>query len=198
MERKKKIMDLMEEAVANIGFLRKQETIDTINDIAELLISALRNNHRIYFCGNGGSAADCQHLAAEFVGRFQKERAGLPAVSLTTDTSILTAVGNDYGFKYIFSRQLEALAQKGDVLFLLSTSGKSDNVITAALESRRNGLKVIALTGGDGGELIKFSDLFLIAPGKNTARIQEAHIMVGHILVEITEEELNANGKSQN
>lgn len=196
MERKKKIVDLMEEAVANIGFLRKQETIDTINEIAELLIAALRNNHRIYFCGNGGSAADCQHLAAEFVGRFQKERAGLPAVSLTTDTSILTAVGNDYGFKYIFSRQLEALAQKGDVLFLLSTSGKSDNVITAALESRRNGLKVIALTGGDGGELIKFSDLSLIAPGKNTARIQEAHIMVGHILVEITEEELN--GKSQN
>ena len=196
MERKKKIMDLLEEAVANIGFLRKQETIDTIDEIAELLIAALRNNNRIYFCGNGGSAADCQHLAAEFVGRFQKERAGLPAVSLTTDTSILTAVGNDYGFKYIFSRQLEALARKGDVLFLLSTSGKSDNVITAALESRRNGLKVIALTGGDGGELIKFSDLSLIAPGKNTARIQETHIMVGHILVEIAEEELNADAES--
>jgi len=193
MERKKKIMDLLGEAVANVGFLRKQETMDTINEIAELLITALRNNNRIYFCGNGGSAADCQHLAAEFVGRFQKERAGLPAVSLTTDTSILTAVGNDYGFKYIFSRQLKALAQKGDVLFLLSTSGKSDNVITAALESRQVGLKVIALTGKDGGKLIKFSDIFLIAPGKNTARIQEAHIMVGHILIEIVEEELNAD-----
>lgn len=195
MERKKKIVDLIKEAAANIGFLRKQETIDTINKIAELLIAALRNNNRIYFCGNGGSAADCQHLAAEFVGRFQKERAGLPAVSLTTDTSILTAVGNDYGFKYIFSRQLKALARKGDVLFLLSTSGKSDNVITAALESKQAGLKVIALTGKDGGKLIKFSDIFLIAPGKNTARIQEVHIIVGHILVEIVEEELNVSVK---
>jgi D-sedoheptulose 7-phosphate isomerase len=167
-----------------------KENLSKLIEVIKLVSRAFEAGNKVFFFGNGGSAADSQHLAAEFVGRFQMERSGLPAVSLTTDTSILTSIGNDYGFGPVFSRQLEALAEKGDLLFIFSTSGKSGNVISAARKAKEMGLKTVALTGKSGGPLKRLADITLIAPGKNTARIQEAHILIGHILAEITEEAL--------
>ncbi len=148
---------------------------------------ALSSGSKIMFCGNGGSAADAQHWAAEIVGRFQKERGGMPAIALTTDTSILTAIGNDYGFDRIFARQVEALGQSGDVLVALSTSGNSANVLAAVAEAKARGMKVIGLTAQGGGKLAEESDVILAVPSKVTARAQEVHEIIGHILCEIAE-----------
>lgn len=194
MNQRLKIRKSVEESLAGLRLLLNPENLAAIDKIAEAMIAAFRGGHRVYFCGNGGSAADSQHLAAEFVGRFQMKRQGLPAISLTTDTSILTSVGNDYGFEPVFSRQLEALAVKGDLLFILSTSGKSLNVVSAARKARELGLKIIAFTGRDGGDLKRLADLLFIAPGNSTAHIQEAHILAGHILAGIVEETLFKKG----
>jgi len=148
---------------------------------------AIQTGHKILFCGNGGSAADSQHLAAEIVGRFQKERAGLPALALTTDTSILTAIGNDYGFDKIFARQVEALGAQGDVLVAFSTSGNSANVLSAVEVAKSKGMKIIGFTGQGGGKLAEVSDVLLAIPSKTTARAQEVHGIIGHILCEIVE-----------
>ncbi|MEN6414731.1 MAG: D-sedoheptulose 7-phosphate isomerase [Veillonellales bacterium] len=160
-----------------------------IEKFAQICQAALKNGRTIYFCGNGGSAADCQHLAAEFVGRFVKERHGLPAVALTTDTSILTAVGNDYGFDQVFARQVDALVRQGDVVVGISTSGNSANVVRAMDKARLQGAKTIGLTGQQGGKLAKCCDLCLQVPSQVTARIQEAHILIGHIVCELIDEE---------
>lgn len=149
---------------------------------------ALASGHKILFCGNGGSAADSQHWAAEIVGRFQKERAGLPAIALTTDTSILTAIGNDYGFERIFARQVEALGQTGDVLVAISTSGNSANVLAAVEVAKARGMKIVGFTAQGGGKLAEESDVILAIPSKITARAQEIHEIIGHILCEIVEE----------
>lgn len=152
--------------------------------------TALEKGRKILICGNGGSAADSQHMAAEFVGRFVKERQSLPALALTVDTSLLTAVGNDYGFDCVFSRQVEGLGQEGDVLIAISTSGNSANVVRAVKTAKEKGIYVIALTGENGGILAKESDLCLAVPSQVTARIQEMHIMIIHMICEIAEADI--------
>lgn len=152
--------------------------------------TALEKGRKILICGNGGSAADSQHMAAEFVGRFVKERQSLPALALTVDTSLLTAVGNDYGFDCVFSRQVEGLGQEGDVLIAISTSGNSANVVKAVKTAKEKGIYVIALTGENGGILAKESDLCLAVPSQVTARIQEMHIMIIHMICEIAEADI--------
>ncbi|MDD5271668.1 MAG: D-sedoheptulose 7-phosphate isomerase [Methylovulum sp.] len=145
-----------------------------------LLADTLRQGGKILLCGNGGSAADCQHIAAELVVRYEKDRPGLAALALTTDSSILTAHSNDVGFESVFARQVEALANPQDCLVAISTSGKSPNIIKAAKAARHKGMAVIALTGGEGGDLRHHASLAIIVPSTVTARIQEAHILIGH------------------
>ena len=158
-----------------------------IAEAAELLRECLAAGGTVFLMGNGGSAADSQHIAAELVGRFKRERKGLAAIALTTDSSILTSVGNDYGFDHVFARQVEALCRPGDVLVGISTSGNSRNVSAAIEAGRRAGLRSIGLLGGSGGALMGLCDLVLLAPSAETARIQEAHILIGHILCELVE-----------
>ena len=152
--------------------------------------SALKQGQKILFVGNGGSAADAQHLAAEIVGRFERERSGLAALALTTDSSTLTSIANDYGFESIFSRQLEALGQEGDVFIAISTSGNSPNLVQAVEVAKAKGLVTIGMLGKTGGDLKALVDECLIVPSENTARIQEAHILIGHILCQLVEESL--------
>ena len=166
----------------------QQNCSQDIEKIATLCQGALQHGRTIFFCGNGGSAADSQHLAAEIVGRFLKERRGMPAVALTTDTSILTAVGNDYGYEQIFARQVQALVRPGDVVVGLSTSGNSPNVVAAVEVAKTMGAVTIGMTGGTGGKLAELCDACLVVPSNVTARIQEAHILVGHIICEILDE----------
>ena len=152
---------------------------------AELLFNALANDGKFLICGNGGSAADAQHFAAEMTGRFEKERMELAAIALTTDTSALTAIGNDYGFDHVFSKQVRALGRTGDVLVGISTSGNSGNVIEAIKAAHQNGMKVIALTGRDGGkiaQMLQEGDVLLNVPYPRTARIQEVHILLIHAM----------------
>lgn len=151
-----------------------------IEAAAELLINTLKQGGKILLCGNGGSAADCQHLAAELVVQYQKQRQALAAIALTTDSSILTAHANDFGFESVYSRQVEALGTGQDCLIAISTSGRSKNIINAAIAARLKGMAVIGLTGGDGGELIEHVTHPVIVPAEVTARIQEAHILIGH------------------
>ncbi len=164
--------------------------IGRIIQIVNCVIGCLKRGKKIIIFGNGGSAADSQHLAAEFVGRFKKDREALPAIALTTDTSILTSLANDYGYEVIFARQIEALGKKGDVAIGISTSGKAKNVILGIKQAKEMGLKTIVLTGGDGGILARAANISLIVPSKNTARIQEGHITIGHIICELVEEAL--------
>ncbi len=152
-----------------------------------LIGKRLKNGNKLLICGNGGSAADAQHFAAEIVGRFELERKGLPAIALTTDTSILTAVGNDYGFEYIFSRQVEALGEKGDILIGISTSGNSENVINAVLKGKEMGLFTAGFLGKDGGKLKNLVDFPFIVESEVTARIQEVHLTLEHTLCKIVD-----------
>lgn len=154
---------------------------------AEAIQNSMQNGGRLLLFGNGGSAADAQHIAAEFVCRFVRERDPLPALALTTDTSILTAVSNDYGFDHVFARQIHALSGPADVVLAISTSGRSPNVLAGVKTARQRGLKTIGLTGGDGGPLARLADIAIIVPSKNTALVQECHIALGHILCEATE-----------
>ena len=163
-----------------------------IVEAAQAVASCLRSGGKTLFCGNGGSAADSQHLAAEFVGHFILDRRALPAMALTTDSSILTAVGNDYGFEQVFSRQIEALGRPGDVAIGISTSGQSANVIAAMRTARKLGLKTIAFTGKDGGALAACVDISIVVRSANTARIQECHIIIGHLICELAEKDLLA------
>lgn len=158
--------------------------LDQIAGLGILLRDTLKKGSKILWMGNGGSAADCQHLAAEIVGRYIKERKGLPSLALTTDTSILTAVGNDYGFDHVFSRQIEALCAPGDVVVGISTSGNSANVVRGIEAALEIGATTIAFTGESGGRLAEICHHTLRVPSRTTARIQEAHILVGHILCE--------------
>jgi len=156
---------------------------------AKCVEQALAEGHKVLFCGNGGSAADSQHLAAEFVGRFQKERKGLPAVALTVDTSILTAIANDYGYETVFARQVQALGEAGDVLIGISTSGNSRNVLLAVEEAKTKGITCIGMTAEGGGKMAEECDICLAVPAKVTARAQEMHILMGHILCELVDHE---------
>lgn len=161
--------------------------LDPIEQAVNDITAAFKKNGKVLFFGNGGSAADSQHIAAEFIGRFQKERRSLPAIALTTDTSILTALGNDYGFDIVFARQVEGLGQKGDIAFGISTSGRSKNVIAGLKAARKSGLKTISLTGCGGGEVAALSDIKLVVPSDVTARIQESHICIAHTICELVE-----------
>lgn len=155
---------------------------------AALIYECLRDGHKVLICGNGGSAADAQHIAGEFVGRFLKERRALPAVALTTDTSILTAIGNDYAFDVVFSRQVEALGEPGDVLIGITTSGNSPDVLRAVEAARRIGLRTIGLTGQSGGKLAPLAELCICVPTTATPRIQEGHIAIAHVVCELVED----------
>ncbi len=166
------------------------ENCRLIEDMAALFVTTLKNNGKIIFMGNGGSAADAQHLAAELVGRFKKDRKSLPALALSVNTSILTAIGNDYGFDKVFVRQIESLANSGDLVVGISTSGKSANIIAAIRRAKELNIKTAALLGKDGGELSGLADMSLILPLNDTPRIQEMHILIGHIICEIIEENL--------
>lgn len=185
---------MMDEAIQKIlqdSIDVKEEAItansDHIVTAVQEITKALLAGNKLFFFGNGGSAADSQHIAAEFIGRFQKERKSLPAIALTTDTSILTSLGNDYGFDRIFSRQIEGLAHPGDIAVGISTSGNSKNVIAGIKKAKEIGLKTISLTGNDGGKLAKESDISIIVRSKVTARVQESHICIGHIICELVE-----------
>lgn len=162
----------------------------SISRAAELLISVLTSGHKLLICGNGGSAADSQHIAAELTGRFITERRALPAIALSTDTSALTSIANDYGFEQVFARQVAALGRSGDCLIAISTSGKSPNVVRAAETARAAGMHTIGLLGRDGGLLRILCDPAIVVPSEVTARIQEAHIFIGHVLCEMIEQAL--------
>ncbi len=162
-----------------------------INQCAREITEALTKGKKLLIFGNGGSASDAQHIAAEFVGRFERERRAWPAIALTTDTSALTAISNDYGYEHVFSRQVEALAQAGDVVVGISTSGNSPNVIAAIMSARKIGCRTIGLTGAKGKRLASLCDAAVLAPSTRTARIQEAHITIGHIWCELADKWLN-------
>ncbi len=156
--------------------------LPVVAQATRLCVDALKSGQKILLCGNGGSAADAQHIAAELVGRFQTERRGLPGIALTTDTSALTAIGNDYGYEQVFARQVEALARPGDVLVAYSTSGHSRNVILAVQRARELGCRVLCMLGRDGGALRELGDVSVIIPAPLTVQIQEMHLMVGHMI----------------
>ena len=164
--------------------------IGTLAQSAEILVAALRRGNRVLLCGNGGSAADSQHIAAELVGRFGRERTALPAIALTTDTSILTALANDYSYADVFARQVEAWGSSGDVLVGISTSGNSPNVLKAMRTARERGMHTIGFTGASGGQLPEVADVCFRVPSRSTSRIQESHITAGHALCEMIEREL--------
>lgn len=168
----------------------RRELIDGVHLGAEMMISTLRQGKKILICGNGGSAADAQHFAAELVGRLQRDRKALPAISLTTDTSILTAVGNDYGFEKIFRKQVEAWGQPGDLLLAISTSGNSPNVLEAIAAAREQHMQVVALAGKSGGEMARLADLALVMPSQSSQHIQEGHIAIIHIWCALVEDTL--------
>ncbi len=165
-------------------------SVESIIEIAEILIEAFKRGHSLYLMGNGGSAADAQHIAGELVGRFKKNRKALPALALTTDTSVLTAIANDFGYDQCFERQVDAFVKDGDVVIGLSTSGNSLSIINAALLAHTKGAKTVAFTGKGGGRLKDNVDICLEIPSTDTARIQECHITIGHILCSIIEKEL--------
>jgi D-sedoheptulose 7-phosphate isomerase len=161
-----------------------------IGRAVEVCVSSLRAGGKLLFAGNGGSAADAQHWAGELVSRFYYDRPGLPAIALTTDTSILTAIGNDYGYDYTFARQVEALGRPGDVLTLISTSGNSPNVVRAAEAARARGIAIVGFTGQAGGKLAPMSDICFRIPSNETPRIQEGHEFIGHLLCALIEAEM--------
>jgi len=156
-----------------------------IEKASQIIVDALKNGNKVLLCGNGGSAADAQHIAAELTGRYKTERRGLPGIALTTDTSALTAIGNDYGYDRVFDRQVESLANNGDVVIGISTSGNSKNVVSAIKLAQELGCQTVGLTGRDGGAMNDVCDVNLIVPSDNTPRIQEMHILFGHTICQI-------------
>jgi D-sedoheptulose 7-phosphate isomerase len=164
-----------------------KENLSRLLDVIKLVSRTFEAGNKLFFFGNGGSAADAQHLAAEFVNRYVMDRPPLPAIALTTDTSILTSVSNDLAFNEIFAKQLRALGKEGDVAIGISTSGSSPNIIKAFEVAKEMGMKTVALTGNDGGVIAKMVDFPLVVPSTSTPRIQEAHILIGHILCEMVE-----------
>ena len=185
------IRELVDESIRVKQAFAAEQT-DALARAIDLVVDALKADRKILLFGNGGSAADAQHIAAEMVGRFLDERKGMPAIALTTDTSALTAIANDYGYDAVFARQIEALGRPGDVAIAISTSGKSPNVLKAVDAARGAGLKTIGLTGGDGGPLASRVDVNVcVSASRLSCRIQETHIMAGHILCELVDRRLH-------
>ncbi len=184
-----KIKNLIQSSiVTKEKILNDEGLIQTIRESVTLIVSAFQNGNKVLFCGNGGSASDAQHLAAEFSGRFYKDRDALPAEALHCNTSYLTAVANDYSFDVIFSRLILGIGKPGDILVGLSTSGNSKNVVNAFEAAREKGMKTIAFTGANGGKLRDVADLLINIPSDDTPRIQEGHITIGHIICQLVEE----------
>ena len=180
------LLKTVDEHLQVVNELRRN--VDTIVEAGQVMAKSLRSGRNVLLCGNGGSAAEAQHISAELVGRYRVERPGLPAIALSTDSSTITAVGNDYGFERVFARQVEALGRPGDTLVAISTSGNSANIIHAARAARAGGLHTIALSGGSGGELCRVADVAIVVPHVDTARIQETHTLIGHLLCTIVEQ----------
>jgi D-sedoheptulose 7-phosphate isomerase len=170
--------------------LEDEKILKSIKESVKVCCEALREGNKIIFAGNGGSAADAQHLAGELVNRFGFERPGLAAIAITTDTSVLTSISNDYGFEKLFARQIEAIGNKGDILFSFSTSGNSSNIIEGIKEAKKKGIINIGFTGQSGGKMKTLCDLCLNIPSDETPRIQEAHILIGHIICSLIENSL--------
>ena len=164
------------------------ENLDTMSEVSQLLADSFNNGGKLILFGNGGSSTDASHIAAEFIGRFKKERPPLPAISLNTDTAVLTCIANDYDFSQVFSRQINALARENDIVIAISTSGNSPNVIKAVEAAKKKKLRTIAFTGEKGDKLASKTDYVLAVPSVNTARIQETHITIGHVLCQMVEE----------
>ncbi|MDQ1264589.1 MAG: D-sedoheptulose 7-phosphate isomerase [Campylobacterota bacterium] len=169
--------------------------LEKIKKVSQLCVDIYKNSsNKTILAGNGGSAADAQHIAAELVGRYGFDRPSLPSLALTTDTSNLTAIGNDYGYDRVFSRQLEGMGQNGDIFIGISTSGNSQNIINAFEVAKQKGITTVALVGRDGGEMARVADIAIIVPSNDTPRIQESHILIGHIICDIIEKEVFAQG----
>ncbi len=178
----------LQKSVATLSaVLAQPDLVALVEIVAGSCVAALRNGNKILLAGNGGSAADAQHLAAELVGRFSFDRPGLAAVALTTDTSALTGIGNDYGFEQLFARQIEAIGRQGDIFFAISTSGRSPNVLAALRACRERGIATVGLTGQHGGDMAPLCDHCFRMPSTETPKIQECHIVVGHILFALVE-----------
>ena len=183
-----KIQSIIQQSIATKqALLENGELLKSIEAIVLEIVLAFRAGNRVYFCGNGGSAADAQHLAAEFSGRFYKDRLALPAEALHCNTSYLTAVANDYGYEHVYARLIEGIGQPGDILVGLSTSGNSVNILEALMKARRKGMTTIGFTGEDGGKMLEECNFLVNVPSKDTPRIQECHIMIGHIICELVE-----------
>ena len=182
------IKAMIDESVETKALVK--EKAPEIEQCVKMIVNAFKKNKKVLLAGNGGSASQAQHIAAEFVGRYKMERKALPSIALTTDTSILTAIANDYSYDNVFSRQIEALGNEGDIFISLSTSGNSKNLVNAVKEAKKMKMRIIGLYGKDGGLLKGTSDIEIIVPSKNTPRIQEAHLMILHIICELVDEEL--------
>jgi len=172
------------------SLLNDKIILEKVEKVVELCVATFKKDGKLLFCGNGGSAADAQHIAAEFSGRFYKDRAPLFAEALHVNTSFFTAVCNDYSFEDVFARNVQAMGRKGDILFAISTSGNSENVLRAVLQAKKQGLTAIGMTGEKGGKLAECCDIMLNIPSNDTPRIQESHIMLGHIICELVEDQL--------
>jgi len=181
---------IRESVMVKEQMLQSDELIDNIGQAVSLIVLNYKKGGKVLFCGNGGSAADAQHLSAELSGRFNKDRPPLFAEALHVNTSFLTAVANDYSYAYVYSRMLSALGSSGDILVALSTSGNSENILQAAQRAREMNINVIGLTGRDGGELANYCDIEIRIPSYDTARIQECHILAGHMICELVEAEM--------
>ena len=174
--------------------LNDDALLNTIEAAATACVEAYRRGNKTLLAGNGGSAADAQHIAAELVGRYGFDRPSIPSLALTTDTSNLTAIGNDYGYDKVFSRQLEGMGVEGDIFFGISTSGNSQNIVNAFESAKAKGITTVALVGRDGGKMGQMADIAIIVPSNATPRIQESHIMIGHIICDVIEKELFGDG----
>ena len=179
------IQTFRESADLKMRFIR--QNAETVGQVVKMIVETFKAGNKLLLFGNGGSAADAQHIAAEFVNRYQIERPPLPAIALTTDTSVLTSISNDYGYADSFSKQVKALGREGDVAIGISTSGAAVNVLKAVKVAQEMGLKTVSLTGGDGGDLAKLTDIALVVDSPITARIQEVHITIGHVLCEMVD-----------
>lgn len=186
---KEQIQQLIQASIATKQqVLQNDALLKTVHEVTDAIVSAFQNGNSVYFCGNGGSAADAQHLAAEFSGRFYKDRKALPAEALHCNTSYLTAVANDYSFDLIYARLIQGLGKRGDILIGLSTSGNSKNIVQAFETAKEKGMVTVGFTGNTGGTMKPFSDYLINIPSTDTPRIQESHMLLGHIICQLVEE----------
>ena len=188
---KNKIELILEESIKlNSKILANKAFKKNILEISNIIVDAIKTKHKVLFFGNGGSAADSQHMAGEFISRFMFDRKSIPGISLTTDPSVMTAIANDYGYEEVFSRQIDALGNEGDIVFAFSTSGMSQNVIKGLETAKKKGLITMGLTGANANKMKKYCDFIVNIPNSNVPRIQEGHLLIGHIICEIVEEKL--------